>query len=80
MLGEKNDWKGMTKGGKMHIFPPIGKKYPYFSPNWLEIYKTALKKAEIFRLRRSTAHHIKFHLGKKYESRRGGGQKHEFQI
>ena len=29
-LGKKIDWKSMKKGGKMHIFSPIGKKYAYF--------------------------------------------------
>ena len=38
-VGKKNDWKGMKKGEKMHIFSPIGKKYAYFFPNWLKIYK-----------------------------------------
>jgi len=32
-VGEKNDLKGMKKGGEMHIFPPIGKKFAYFFPN-----------------------------------------------
>ena len=26
-VGEKNDWQGMKKGGKMHIFSPIDLKY-----------------------------------------------------
>ena len=26
-MGGKKDWKGMKKGGKLHIFSPIGKKY-----------------------------------------------------
>ena len=30
MLGEKNYSKGMKKGGEMHIFSRIGKKYAYF--------------------------------------------------
>ena len=50
MLGEKNDWKGRDeKGGKIHIFLPIGKKYAYlFFTNWLKIYKNATKKGWIF--------------------------------
>ena len=53
MLGKKiikRGWrKGMKKGGEMHIFPPIGKKYAYiFFPHWLKIYKIAQKKADIF--------------------------------
>ena len=34
MLGKKNDWNGIKKGGEMHIFSPIDKKYAYFFPNW----------------------------------------------
>ena len=47
-VGEKNDWKGMKKVGKMHIFSPIGKKYVYFSPNWLKIYKITKKGLQFF--------------------------------
>ena len=32
MLGKKNYWKGMKKGGKMHIFSLFGKKYAYYFP------------------------------------------------
>ena len=60
------DLLGMKKGEKMHIFPPIGKKYAYFFPtNWLKIYKIAPQKSEKF---------IKYNYfiwGKK--SGRGGG-------
>ena len=48
MLGEKNDWKGMKKREKMHIFPPIGIKYANFSPNLLKMYKIDKKKAANF--------------------------------
>ena len=34
----------MKKGEKIHIFPLIGKKYAYFFPNWLKIYKIVTKK------------------------------------
>ena len=33
----------MKKGEKMHIFSPIGKKYAYFFPNGLKIYKLQKK-------------------------------------
>ena len=70
----------MKKGEKMHIFSPIGKKYEYFFPNWLKIYKISQKKGcNFFRLRR--AHHQISFGEQKYQSRReGGGQKYEFQI
>ena len=77
-VGGKNHWNGMKKRGKMHIFPPVGKKFAYFFPNWLNIYKIT-KKSLIFRLQRASHHYKKYHLGKKYESRKGG-QKYEFQI
>ena len=32
-VGEKKILKGDEKGGKIHIFPPIGQKYAYFIPN-----------------------------------------------
>ena len=35
--------KENEKGGEMHIFSPVGKKYAYFFPNWLEVYKIAKK-------------------------------------
>ena len=47
-LGKKKIWKGIKKMGEMHIFPPIGKHYAYFFPNWLKIYKITQKKAENF--------------------------------
>ena len=47
MLGKKL-LKGDEKGGEMHIFSPISKKYAYFFPNWLKMYKIAQKKAEKF--------------------------------
>ena len=40
--------KGDEKRGKMHIFSPIGKKYAYFCPNWLESIQNWKKKAEHF--------------------------------
>ena len=61
----------------MHIFPPIGKNYAYFSPIDL-IFTKLQKKLNIFRLRRASPQYNKFPLGKKYEG--GGGQKYEFQI
>ena len=41
-MGEKLI-KGDKKMGKMHILPPIGKKYAYFSQ--IEIYKIEKKAA-----------------------------------
>ena len=73
-VGEKNDWKGMKKGEKMHIFPPIGKKYAYFFPNWHKIYKITKKRLKIFAIV------INFLWGKNMIQERGGGAKYEFQI
>jgi len=42
--------------------------------------KKKKKWLKMFRLRRAPLHYNKFHLGKKYISRRGGGKKFEFQI
>jgi len=42
--------------------------------------KKKKKWLKMFRLRRAPLHYNKFHLGKKYKSRRGGGKKFEFQI
>ena len=40
--------KENEKGGEMHIFSPVGKKYAYFFPNWRKIYKIAQKKPDNF--------------------------------
>ena len=56
----EGDEKG---GGAMYIFSPLGKKYAYFFPNWLKIYKIAKKGLNIFRPRSVTPHYNKFHLG-----------------
>ena len=56
--------KGDEKRGKMHIFSPIGKKYAYFFPNWLKIFKMAKKGWKFY---------IKSHLGKNIK--KGGGGK-----
>ena len=50
-------------------------KYAYFFPNWLKIFKIAKKRLQIFRLRRAPPPYIKFHLGKKYNSKKGGASK-----
>ena len=61
----------------MHIFPPIGKKNAYISPIDLKFTKLQ-KKAENFH---APPHYNKFHLGKKYKSRMGGGgQKYKLKI
>ena len=52
----------------------IGKKWAYFSPNWLKIYKIAKKRLNIFHLRRAPPQYNRFNLGKKYISGRGGKQ------
>ena len=70
-VGEKNDWKGMKKGGRN---PPIGKQYAYFFPNWLKIYKIA-KKMNIFTCGAHPLNIIYFIWGEKYKSGRGRGQK-----
>ena len=67
----------MKKVGGKHIFPSIGKKYAYFPPNWLKTYKVAKNKAEILSPAARTPYN-KFNLGKKYQSRKGGGAKYEF--
>ena len=81
MLGKKIIERERKKGGKCIFFPQLVKStYAYFFPNWLKINKIAQKKyLKIFRLRRAPPHYIKYHLGKKYKSSRGGGQ-NEFQI
>ena len=61
--------------GKMHILSPIGKKYAYFFPHKLKIYKIAKKRAENFRLRRAPPQYYKFHLGKNKNQEGGGGKK-----
>ena len=78
----KTGWgkKVDKKGGKIHIFSLIGKKYAYYFPNRLKICKIANEKAENFRLRHAPPHCNQFQLAKKCKSRRGGGQKYEFQI
>ena len=53
----------------MHIFPPIGKKYAYFSPIDLK-YTKLQKMSENF-----PPHYIIFQLGKKYKTKKGGGGK-----
>ena len=60
-FGQITDWgkkivKGDKKGGEMHIFFPISKKYTYFFPNWLKIFKIE-KKADNFRLWRAPLHY-----------------------
>ena len=45
-VGEKNDWKGMKKGGERHIFSPIGKSMHIFSPIDLKCTKKRLKEYE----------------------------------
>ena len=40
--------KGDKKRGKMHIFSATGKKYSYFFPDWLKIYKIAKKGYKFF--------------------------------
>ena len=45
------------------------------SPNDLKCEKLPKKRLNIFRLRRAPHHYNKSHLGKKYQSRRGGGGK-----
>jgi len=40
-----------------------------------KIEKKKKKWLKMFRLRRAPHHYNKFHLGKKYKSRRGGGKK-----
>ena len=70
MLGGKNYWKGMKKGGKKHIFSPIGKKYAYFFPNWLKIYKIEQKKVDkVDNFIRGTI-----------INQEGGGQKYEYEF
>ena len=52
----------------MHIFPYLTK-----------ILQSSTKKnLEIFCLRRVPTHYIKFYLGQKYKSRRGGGKNMNF--
>ena len=65
MLGKKNDGKGMKKGGEMHIFSPIDKKYAYFFPQLTTNLQNSTKKS----LKNLYIIIIKFHLGKKYKSR-----------
>ena len=64
---EKKDWKGIKKGEKMHIFIDLK-------------FKKLQKRLENFRRRRAPTNCNKFPLGKRYDSRRGGGAKNEFQI
>ena len=78
-VGGKNDWKGMKKGGKIHIFSPIGKKYAYFPPNWLKIYKIAQKSLKIFACGAQPLIISNF-IGQKYKSRRGGGKNMNFKF
>ena len=71
--------KGMKKGGKMHIFSPIGKSMHMFSPIDLKCTILPKKRLKIFHLRRAPPHYIKFNLGEKLLIKKGG-QKYEFQI
>ena len=68
-LSKSQKW--IKEGGKMHIFPPIVKTLHIFSP--IKLYKIAQKRLKIFSLRRAQPHYNKIHLGKKYQSRKGGG-------
>ena len=68
----KNDWKGMKKGGEMHIFPLIGKVSIFF-PQLTKLHKKGWKCFV------SGAHPINIInsiRGKKYKSGRGGGKKY----
>ena len=67
--------KGDKKMGKMHIFSTIGKKYAYFFPNCLRIYKIAKKENAA---RTPSLQYIS--LGEKISIQKGGGAKYEFQI
>ena len=71
-VGEKKDWKGMKKEGKIHIFSPFGKKYAYFFLNWLKIYKNAKKGWKFFDCGVHLPQCNTFNLGKYYESGRAG--------
>ena len=72
--GQITCWeKKLLKGGEMHIFSLIGKRMHIFSPIKLKYTKLPKKRLTIFQLRRAPPYYKKFHLGKKYQSRRGGG-------
>jgi len=58
------------KGGKMYIFPQLVKSIHIFSPIALYI-QIAKKRLQIFHLRHAPPPYNKFHLGKKYKSKRG---------
>ena len=79
-VGEKNDWKGMKKGEKIHIFSPICKKYAYLFLNWLIIYKITKKGLKIFAC---VAHPpiVIISFGEKiWFKKGGGGQQYEFKF
>ena len=68
--------KGDKKMGKMHIFSTIGKKYAYFFPNCLRIYKIAKKE-------KCGAHPlltIYFTWGKNINPKGGEGQNMNFKF
>ena len=63
----------MTKRGKMHIFPSIGKSMHIFSPIDLKFTKLQKKGWQFFNI-------IHFITRKKYKSRRGGGMHFKFNM
>ena len=65
MLGEKNYWKRAEKGGKMHIFSPIGISMHIFPPIDLKCTKKGWK------FLACGAHHVSF--GEKNSIKKGGG-------
>ena len=63
----------------MHIFPPIGKKYAYFSPNWLKIQNCKKKGWQFSTCGAQPLIIINFNWGKNI-NQEGWGAKYEFQI
>ena len=81
-VGGKKWLKGNEKRGENAYFSPKWKKYTYFFPNWLKIYKIAQKMPDIFFA--CGAHPLivsNFIWGKNINQQGVGlGQKYEFQI